>query len=257
MRFRFPWLKSTPALPPLIHITHGKAGSTWIDRLLRELFGKRVSPRMYQMPERFTFDRFQVYSAIFMTRDRFQSYPELANIHRFVVIRDLRDTLISQYFSMRDTHELDPGGIVKKRREILRSCSFQEGLEYLLSDAINVQAGIQQSWANAGERLFRYEELLADDLATFRQLFIDEWNLPISLEQLEKAVAASRFESVYKRKLGEEDASSHGRKGLPGDWRNHFTRDFAIQFREKFGDLLIATGYEKDGNWVETVPATL
>lgn len=208
---------------------------------------------MYQLPERFSFDRFQVYSSIFTTREKFQSYPELADIRRFVVIRDLRDTLISQYFSMRDTHELDPGGIVQKRREILRSRNFQEGLEYLLENAITVQAGIQQSWVGAGEKLFRYEELLADDLGIFRRLFIDEWNLPITPEQLEKAVVASRFESVYKRKLGEEDASSHGRKGLPGDWRNHFTKDFALRFRDKFGDLLIGTGYEKDGSWVDTV----
>lgn len=236
-----------------MHITHGKAGSTWIDRLLRELFGKQVSLRMYELPERFCFDRFQVYSAIFITRDRFLSYPELADIRRFVVIRDLRDTLISQYFSMRDTHGLDPGGIVQKRREILRSRSFQEGLEYLLENAITNQASIQRSWVDADEKLFRYEELLEDDVATLHRLFIEEWNLSIRSEQLEKAVLASRFESVYKRKLGEEDATSHGRKGQPGDWRNYFTRDFAVRFRDKFGDLLISTGYEKDDSWVEAV----
>lgn len=234
-----------------MHITHGKAGSTWIDRLLRELFKERVAPRMYQLPERFSFDRHQVYPAVFMTRDRFLSYPELAQIRRFVVIRDLRDTLISQYFSMRDTHELDPGGIVQKRREILRSCSMAEGLDYLLDNALTVQAGIQRSWMGAGEVLLRYEDLLQNDLEIFTQLFIRDWQLPVTPEQLEKAVVASRFESVYKRKLGEEDLQSHGRKGLPGDWKNHFTPEFRRKFAEKYGDILIATGYERDGSWAE------
>lgn len=237
----------------MIHITHGKAGSTWIDRLLRELFGKRVSSRMYQLPDRFAFDKFQIYSAIFITRDRFLSYPELAEVRRFVVFRDLRDTLISQYYSMRDTHELDPGGIVQKRREILRSCSFHEGLDYLLENAITVQAGIQRSWVGSKEVILRYEDLIADDLAIFSRLFLDQWNIPISREKLEKAVVKSRFESVYRRKLGEEDASSHGRKGQPGDWKNHFTRDFAQRFHAKYGDLLIAYGYEKDPSWVESL----
>jgi hypothetical protein len=237
----------------MMHITHGKAGSTWIDRLLRELFGKRVSPRMYQLPERFTFDRFQVYSAIFITREKFLSYPELADIRRFIVFRDLRDTLISQYFSMRDTHELDPGGIVKERRDILRACSFQEGLEYLLEKALTVQAGIQRSWVNSGETVLRYEDLIQDDLAIFTRLFLSDWKLDLDAKKLEKAVIASRFESVYRRKLGEEDASSHGRKGQPGDWRNHFSRDFARRFHEKYGDLLVAYGYEKDAAWTETL----
>lgn len=82
-----------------------------------------------------------------------------------------------------------------------------------------------------------------------RALFLKQ----VAAGRLEEAVKESRFENVYKRKLGEEDAKSHGRKGTPGDWRNHFTPDFARQFEQKYGALLIATGYEPDAAWVETV----
>lgn len=236
-----------------MHITHGKAGSTWIDRLLRALFRKQVAPRYWEIPERFDLAKYAVHSAVFMRREQFLEHPELAEIRRFIVIRDLRDTLISQYFSMRDTHELDPNGIVQKRREILQNCSFEDGLKWLLENALVKQADIQQSWVGSGEILLKYEDLLANDLAMFRELFCDRFGIALAAGRLEEAVKESRFESVYKRKLGEEDAKSHGRKGTPGDWRNHFTPDFARQFEQKYGSLLIATGYEPDAAWVETV----
>jgi hypothetical protein len=98
--------------------------------------------------------------------------------------------------------------------------------------------------------VLRYEDLIARDLELLQDLLIDRLALPITPAALEKAVVANRFETVFKRKLGEEDASSHGRKGAPGDWRNHFTPALAREFHELYGDLLAATGYEADGTWV-------
>jgi lipopolysaccharide transport system ATP-binding protein len=121
------WRNRDSALPPLMHLTHGKAGSTWIDLILRDLFPGRVAPRLYEFPAKFSFEKHQVYAAIFMTREQFTQFPELAQIKRFVVIRDLRDTLISQYFSMRDTHELDPGGIVEERRPFSARAASRKG----------------------------------------------------------------------------------------------------------------------------------
>ena len=236
-----------------MHITHGKAGSTWIDLILRDLFPKRVAPRMWEMPPAFSFEKYRVYSAVFITRESFLAYPELAGIKRFVVIRDLRDTLISQYFSMRDTHELDPGGIVQTRRQVLKTSSFEDGLRFLLENALIKQAAIQQSWVGSGEILLKYEDLITRDLEIFSEVLIERLALPIRPEQLEHAVTKNRFENVFHRKLGQEDPSSHGRRGAPGDWRNHFTCEFAREFDRKYGKLLVATGYEKDGSWAQTL----
>ena len=51
------------------------------------------------------------------------------------------------------------------------------------------------------------------------------------------------------RRPGEENRKSHFRKGKAGDWANHFTEDHKAYFKDKFGDLLIQLGYEKDLNW--------
>ena len=39
------------------------------------------------------------------------------------------------------------------------------------------------------------------------------------------------------------------RKGLPGNWREHFTETNKIVFNEQAGDLLITLGYEKSASW--------
>lgn len=51
------------------------------------------------------------------------------------------------------------------------------------------------------------------------------------------------------REKGEENVQSHFRKGVPGDWANHFTPEHKQVFKERFNDVLIKTGYEEDDNW--------
>jgi hypothetical protein len=39
------------------------------------------------------------------------------------------------------------------------------------------------------------------------------------------------------------------RKGKPGNWREHFTRENIQTFKEQTGDLLVRLGYERDLDW--------
>ena len=55
------------------------------------------------------------------------------------------------------------------------------------------------------------------------------------------------------RKKGQENVNSHYRKGVHGDWKNHFNDDHIRYFKEHYNDLLIQLGYEKDENWDYTV----
>lgn len=205
---------------------------------------------MSHPPACFDFSQHRIFPALFITREEYLSYPELLGVHRFVVIRDLRDTLVSQYFSDRDTHILDAGGIIAKRRDILRARTKEDGLLHAMDEILPLHAAIQQSWLGVEVPLFRYEDLLRDDLAIFRRLLLETFGHPLTPAQVEQAVVSCRFEKLFQRKLGEEDPSSHGRKGAPGDWQNHFTPKVARHFCEKFGELLVSTGYERDNSWV-------
>ena len=240
----------------MIFVTHAKAGSTWVDRILRGIYGKQVAPRLFDIPDTFSFAKHRIYSAIFMNRGEFLQHPELFGIHRFVVIRDLRDTLISYYFSTRDTHEEDAKGRIAARRKILLEHSQEDGLLYLIDEVFQRHAGIQESWVGTETPLFKYEELLQRDAETFVDLLLHRFGHAIPQSRIEKVIAENRFENVFGRKLGVEDTASHGRRGLPGDWKNHFTPRVAARFRERFGPILIATGYEKDHQWAGNIAAS-
>lgn len=267
-----PWRK-LKALPTLLHITHIKAGSTWIDGLLRRLFGDRVMPRFgsnlfeaattatdgapkpppyLEMFRALEYQPAHVYPGLFITHAEFRSRPEFRDARRFVVIRDLRDTLTSHYFSLKGTHALDKLGRVKTARDFLQSASKEDGFLFLIERDLERLMAIQRSWLTAGELVVRYEDLIRNDLAGFRNLFLEKLELPVRERDLDRAVAASRFETVYQRKLGQLDEKSHGRQGLPGDWKNHFSPGARREFHRRAGDLLIAAGYEADDAWIET-----
>jgi hypothetical protein len=58
------------------------------------------------------------------------------------------------------------------------------------------------------------------------------------------------FSRVTKgRKPGEENVKSHFRKGVPGDWKNHFNGGHKKFFKDQYGELLISLGYESNYDW--------
>jgi glycosyltransferase involved in cell wall biosynthesis len=47
------------------------------------------------------------------------------------------------------------------------------------------------------------------------------------------------------RERGQENPMSHYRKGVPGDWKNHFTPERTAYFKQHHGALLTQLGYER------------
>ncbi len=247
--------KGPESVQSFFFLTHAKAGSTWIDDVLRTLFGKRVAPRFGADLANFRYEAGRIYSAAFMTREEFLGYPGLAQVPRFIVIRDLRDTLVSRYFSLRGTHPLDAAGQVASQRAALAQLSKSEGLAHIIHHGLARSARIQRSWIGHGEMLCRYEDITADPAARLREILRDRLALPIAEKELQSAIEQNSFEKKFGRQFGTEDSASHGRKGTPGDWRNHFDLRVATAFREAYGDIMVATGYEPDDSWAADFPA--
>jgi lipopolysaccharide transport system ATP-binding protein len=262
MRLTFPWFrhKAVPdvPVPTTLHITHAKAGSSWIDAILRKLFGQRVAPRGKLAAaevggdlSKFVFAPGRIYSAMFMTHEQVAAHPELEGVQRFIVVRDLRDTLVSLYFSLKVSHPLEADGRTASEREVLQALDKEEGLLHLLRGQLRGAAALQRSWLGRDEILLRYEDLLFDDEAILRPLLLEKLRLPATEASVRTVLGKCSFEAKFQRKLGEEDVHSHGRQGAPGDWRRHFTPKGTEEFAREFGDLLIGYRYEKDAAWAQ------
>ncbi|MFZ5910101.1 MAG: sulfotransferase domain-containing protein [Chloroflexota bacterium] len=63
-------------------------------------------------------------------------------------------------------------------------------------------------------------------------------------------IYSNRFSKLAKgREKGQENVRSHYRKGVPGDWVNHFNDVHKKFFKENYNDILVKLGYEKDDRW--------
>jgi lipopolysaccharide transport system ATP-binding protein len=190
-----------------------------------------------------------VYPTVYVTKQQFDRVRLPGSSRHFVVIRDLRDTLVSAYFSFKVSHPIEESGLAQVR-ETLQSVSAEEGLLHLIREWLPRCANIQATWLESGERLIRYEDLLDHDVEILEPLLLDHCRLPIGSDVLRETVRRNRFESLTKnRARGQEDATVHERKGIAGDWRNHFTEPVKKAFKLRYGPLLLATGYERSSDW--------
>ena len=199
----------------------------------------------------------KVYPCVYLGKQEFQTLPLPEGCRRFVLIRDLRDTLISAYFSIRHSHKVD-NPLVNKWRIVVSRLNEEEGILYLMEVWLNLCGNVQRSWLEAGETVFRLEDCMKDAVGSVTQMFQTGWGLPVDAASLKAVVSKHSFEKLSGgRKRGSEDIASHYRKGIQGDWQNHFTPAVTRRFKVLYNDLLVMGGYEKDANWRPDQPLPL
>lgn len=211
----------------------------------------------------------------------------LERIRGFHYVRDPRDIVVSGYFSHRNTHRTEKWKDLIPYREKLQSVSEEEGL-HLELDFAAAQFEEMRSWkdcpADARIRHCRMEDLTASpyrsmfELLTSLGLVDEEYYSPgkrirfllskvvthqikfgIRLPGAVKKLPAERvlgvlYECDFRqkakgRKPGQEDRGSHFRKGVSGDWLNHFDLEHLQRFKERYEDLLFQFGYETEPDW--------
>jgi lipopolysaccharide transport system ATP-binding protein len=113
-----------------------------------------------------------------------------------------------------------------------------------------LNAKICSSWVKSDEPWIRYEDLLVNDSAILQEVLLKKCRLDVDEDTFFRAVYSSRFEVLAQgRNRGEEDILSHVRKGVAGDWQNHFTPKLKDFFKRRYGKLLVLSGYEKNDQW--------
>src|ERR1700688_2363844 len=107
------------APPTIFHITVYKAGSQWIYNILLQCVPDRlVRPKLDSA--QFVVDDIipgKIYPTVYLPRTLFYRKSIPSRSKHFVVLRDLRDILVSGYFSLTSSH-LDIGNVSLVRRKL-------------------------------------------------------------------------------------------------------------------------------------------
>ncbi|MHC4218184.1 MAG: sulfotransferase [Planctomycetota bacterium] len=157
-------------------------------------------------------------------------YPDSRFIH---VIRDGRDAAVSGWAQVNRVGSAD---------------AFRSLEDYAVFFATKHWVPyVTQARAAAprlGERYLevRYEDLHADPATEIRRMlrFLDADGTD---EIVRSCVRRASFPAVSGREAGDEDTSSHFRKGIVGDWKGHFDEATLSRFETVAGPLLRELGY--------------
>jgi Sulfotransferase domain len=215
-----------------------------------------------------------------------EQVKDLGPLRGFHIVRDPRDVMVSAYFSHLYTHPTEAWPALIEHRRALEQLDPEEGL-LLEMKFRERQMKEMYSWDYSREDILelRMEDAVARpysqmlEVISFLQLldpgeFVPlrriQWLLWKAIRRVERetgvplrirpqTMPAERvlgivWEHAFAkksggRKPGQEDARNHYRKGLAGDWRNHFTPRHVKFFKEHYGDLLLKLGYETHPDW--------
>jgi hypothetical protein len=253
----------------LTYFGHHKCGTTWIHGILTEVCLKMTLKIAYVHSARQfegDIDAFVEKNGIDLltyANADIDLVRRLKTLKGFHVIRDPRDIVVSSYFSHLYSHPVDDWAALSRHRERLQTATKEDGL---LLDIRFMEDELDRldRWDSTlpGVMELKMEELISDPRMKFMEIFrhldmLDEGSPAPGLETgkiswpaLDEILKQKSFTSLSEgRKPGEENVRSHFRKGIAGDWVNHFSGDHKKYFKEKYNHLLVKLGYETDANW--------
>lgn len=215
----------------------------------------------------------------------FKYVEQLQSFKGFHVVRDPRDIVVSAYYSHLYSHRLDKW-LIEHRKKLeqlskedgllaemkFRRKQFQEMLNwnYSLPNILEIKMeDLTQQTSKVFLDIYKFLGILGQpkwDYPCFLSQFIFSVNQSyrksrgyfpfhffrdkIPAEILLDFVGRNSFsKKTGGRKRGEENVKSHYRKGIAGDWKNHFKKEHIIFFKKNYNDLLVKLGYESDYDW--------
>jgi hypothetical protein len=237
-----------------------KSGTTWLERMLASYpgFHDLMIPDVaahemasggshdYDLPEDIfrRFDRMLVLTKMHVHGSAHNARLLAdAGVRCVILFRDLRDVAVSYCFYVQRTvwHPDHPA---------YRGLEIEAALRVFGERLLPEYAAWVLSWEQNRDPdrslIVRYEDMLADTRAAMKSVAA-LYELDDSDETIGRIVDQHSFARLKK----EEGPARAGffRKGVSGDWVNHFTPELRCLYKEAIGGFLVRHGYEESHDW--------
>lgn len=207
---------------------------------------EKISQKLHDIPKSGI-----ICSPLYIQYNDFLEFTSTQKYRAFYIIRDPRDIVISNYFSIKFSHPNTHDFIDKNRKE-LTLLSEHDGIAKIINDTAGFYAKIMHDWkksTNDNIKVYKFEDVFGPDQHEYLKDIFIHCRLSIPPPAIQYLVDQYSFKKISGRKPGTEDKQHHYRKGVSGDWKNYFSAEHKKIFNKKAGDLLLGLGYEKDLNW--------
>ena len=194
--------------------------------------------------------------------------PRLKRV--FYLYRDGRDVCTSMYFfCLRALHHENAAMRAYYRAKLPQAVQENwqpENSRQHMASFINVWAtnpmGCRITWKDHVQQWaldrphvvnVSYEQLRQDCANALERIIPTHVPGIVDTRKIKEVVERFSFSRMTGREPGAQDANSFMRKGVVGDWKNHFDRRAAEAFDQHAGELLVQLGYEQNRDWVHRV----
>ncbi len=232
---------------PLIYKASGLECYRYEDYLPGKTDTRNITQRSFDE----AFPQKKILSPLFLSYECFKAIQKPDNYSVFFVARDPRDIITSMYYSILYSHR--EMGRISEMRSILKAKTKRDGLAQVVDWSRNESGGIGlfaalNSWSVAEKsvsdfKIFRFEDLTGKEQFDYFKMLMVYCRITISDTDLQQVLSDLSFQKLSGRNQGQENLQSHYRKGMAGDWKNHFDTFLENYFIEKSENLVEKMGY--------------
>ncbi len=253
-------LRAGDAFPMYVISEYPKSGGTWLGRMVADVL-RIPFPRHTNMPLAMTC----------VVHNHWKFDPRLKN-RTIYLYRDGRDVMVSFYFHRMRWIEKGARHYRKRAAEYERlfgrgydPADIHTNLPKFIEHEFAHPRDCRQNWhdhtlawfgpgddasGREGFAYVSYEQLRSDCVGAIARVCKEVSGKDPDPWLVETTVEKWSMERSEGRKPGQEARGELVRKGVVGDWVNHFTTQAAQVFDHHAGDMLVRLGYEPDRDWI-------